>query len=72
MLSFVGMMPFAGLGVTELSDVLGMRSALIIAAILYGVITIVVLARVRKQCAEPGVCETNIGTPAAPSAAATV
>ena len=72
MLSFVGMMPFAGLGVTELSDLVGMKTALIVAAIVYGVVTIVVLARVRKQCAESGVCETNIGTPAAPSAAATV
>ena len=72
MLSFVGMMPFAGLGVTSLSDFIGMRGALSIAAITYGVITVFVLARVRKQCAEPGMCETNIGTPAAPSAAATV
>ncbi len=72
MLSFVGMMPLAGLGVTSLSDFIGMPRALEIAAILYGAITLFVLARVRKQCAEPGVCETSIGTPAAPSAAATV
>lgn len=70
MLGFVGIMPFAGLGVTSLSDVIGMPTALMIAAITYGVITLIVLARVRKQCAEPGLCE--IGTPAAPSAAATV
>jgi hypothetical protein len=69
MLSFVGMMPLAGLGVTSLSDFIGMRAALSIAAITYGVISLFVLARVRKQCAEPGVCETQIGTPAAPSAA---
>jgi MFS family permease len=72
MLSFVGIMPFAGLGVTSLSDFIGMRAAFSIAAIIYGVITLLVLARVRKQCAEPGMCETHIGTPAAPSAAATV
>ena len=72
MLSFVGMMPIAGLGVTSLSDAIGMRTALAIAAVIYGVITLIVLARVRKQCAEPGVCETKIGTPAAPSAAATI
>ena len=71
-LSFVGMIPFAGLAVTELSDLIGMPTALKIAAIIYGVVTLLVLARVRKQCAVPGVCETNIGTPAAPSAAATV
>jgi MFS family permease len=72
MLSFVGIMPLAGLGVTGLSDLIGMPSALVIAAIAYGVITLFVLARVRKQCDEPGICETKIGTPAAPSAAATV
>ena len=72
MLSFVGLMPLAGLGVTSLSDLIGMPKALTIAAVLYGAITLFVLARVRKQCAEPGVCETKIGTPAAPSAAATI
>jgi MFS family permease len=72
MLSFVGIMPFAGLGVAALSDLIGIPTALVIAAISYGVITLLILARVRKQCAEPGVCETKIGTPAAPSAAATV
>jgi MFS family permease len=70
MLSFVGVMPFAGLGVTELSDWITMPRALEIAAISYGVITLFILARVRKQCAQPGVCETHVGTPAAPSAAA--
>lgn len=72
MLSFVGIMPFAGLGITSLSDVIGMPSALVIAAIAYGAVTLFVLARVRKQCDVPGICETKIGTPAAPSAAATV
>jgi len=69
MLSFVGLMPLAGLGVTSLSDFIGMRNALAIAAVLYGTITLIVLAKVRKQCAEPGVCETKIGAPATPSAA---
>jgi MFS family permease len=72
MLSFVGIMPFAGLGVTSLSDGIGMPAALTIAAIAYGAITLFVLVRVRKPCDEPGMCETKIGTPAAPSAAATV
>jgi MFS family permease len=71
MLSFVGLMPVAGLGVTSLSDALGMPAALAIAAICYGAITILVLARVRKQCALPGMCEAKLETPA-PSAAATV
>ncbi len=72
MLSFVGLMPLAGLGVTSLSDAIGMRTALAIAAVGYGVITFFILLRIRKQCSEPGTCETNIGTPAAPSPAATV
>jgi MFS family permease len=72
MLSFVGLMPLAGLGVTSLSDSIGMPGALSIAAGVYGAISLLVLARVRKQCSEPGVCETTIGTPAAPSAATTV
>jgi MFS family permease len=72
MLSFVGIMPFAGLGVTELSDLIGMPTAVAIAAVCYGLITLFVLTRVRKQCAEPGIPELKIGTPAAPSPAATV
>jgi hypothetical protein len=64
-------MPLAGLGVTSLSDRIGMPIALAIAATVYGAITLFVLIRVRKQCAEPGVCETKIGTPA-PASAATV
>src|SRR5499427_636968 len=57
MLSFVGIMPLAGLGVTSLSDLIGMPTALVIAAISYGAITLLVLARVRKECAEPGISE---------------
>jgi hypothetical protein len=71
MLSFVGIIPFAGLGVTSLSDVIGMPTALMIAAILYGVITLAVLARFRKQCSEPAMSETQpAGTP--PPVTATV
>lgn len=57
MLSFVGIMPFAGLGVTSLSDVIGMPTALAIAAVIYGAVTLLVLARIRKQCCEPAVSE---------------
>ena len=35
MLSFVGLMPVAGLGVTGLSDLIGMPTALAIAAVCY-------------------------------------
>src|SRR5437762_1358539 len=69
MLSFVGLMPIAGLGVTSLSDFIGMRTALAIAAVVYGVITVLVLMRVRKECAQPGMTETHLTTPASPAAA---
>jgi MFS family permease len=59
MLSFVGVMPFAGLGVTSLSDAIGMPTALAIAAIVYGTITLAVLARFRRQCCEPPVSESQ-------------
>src|SRR5436309_15910468 len=59
MLSFVGIMPFAGLGVTELSDVIGMPTALVIAAIADGVLTLFILARVRRQCYEPALSEAK-------------
>lgn len=68
MLSFVGLMPVAGLGVTSLSDFIGMPHALAIAAAIYGVITIIVLARVRKECAQPGATEAELTTPS-PAAA---
>src|SRR6266403_946670 len=71
MLSFVGLMPVAGLGVTSLSDFIGMRTALAIAAITYGTITLLVLARVRKQCCEPTV-STLQPAEAPPPVAATI
>src|SRR5205823_11954512 len=71
MLSFVGLMPIAGLGVTSLSDLIGMPTALVIAAICYGAITLLVLVRIRKQCCEPALSESQAGeTP--PQIAATI
>src|SRR5438309_2375517 len=64
MLSFVGLMPIAGLGVTSLSDFIGMKPALGIAAVIYGAITVFVLLRVRKECSGPGATETALGVPA--------
>lgn len=52
MLSFVGLMPVAGLGITGLSDLIGMRTAIGLAALCYGMIGLFVLARVRAQCRE--------------------
>src|SRR5881396_685784 len=72
MLSFVGLMPIAGLGVTSLSDFIGMPTALAIAAIVYGAITLLVLARVRRQCCEPAVSEPRAAETPPPVAAATI
>jgi MFS family permease len=64
MLSFVGLMPVAGLGITSLSDFLGMPKALMIAAITYGIISCFVLARVRNECGGSGeACIENAQTP---------
>jgi MFS family permease len=71
LLSFVGLMPVAGLGITELSDLIGMPWALAIAAVCYGAIALIVLARVRRQCSQPALPETpSTETPAPPVAAA--
>jgi len=59
MLSFVGLMPVAGLGITGLSDLIGMRTALAIAAGCYALIALIVLGRVRRQCAQPAVAEAH-------------
>src|ERR1043165_8764081 len=72
MLSFVGLMPIAGLGVTSLSDLIGMRMALAIAAACYVAIALTVLARVRRQCSEPVICEVKSDKAPAPPVAATV
>lgn len=73
MLSFVGLMPVAGLGITGLSDLIGMRTALAIAAACYGVTAFTVLARVRRQCSRPAVPEEPATeTPAPPPVAAAV
>src|SRR6201993_1204386 len=69
MLSFVGLMPVAGLGITGLSDLIGggsggIRTALAIAAVCYAAI-----ARVRRQCAQAAVAEPpSAETPAPPVA----
>jgi MFS family permease len=70
MLSFVGLMPIAGLGVTGLSDLIGMSTALAIAAVCYAVIALIVLARVRRECSRPPGPEKPAAEPAPPMAAA--
>ena len=61
MLSFVGLMPVAGLGITGLSDLIGMRTALAIAAVCYAVIALIVPEFVRV--AAPPLEETPTATP---------
>ena len=70
MLSFVGLMPVAGLGVTGLSDLIGMPTALAIAAVCYAVIALIVLARVRRECSRSAAPEKPAAEPAPPMAAA--
>jgi hypothetical protein len=72
MLSFVGIMPVAGLGVTSLSDLIGMPTALVIAAVTYGAITLFVLARIRKHCGDPAMSEAGRAGAPPPPVAATV
>jgi MFS family permease len=72
MLSFVGLMPIAGLGITGLSDAIGMRSALAIAAACYAVIALSVLARVRQECSQPAIAEGRSEEAPAPPVAAGV
>ncbi|MEO8438701.1 MAG: MFS transporter [Spartobacteria bacterium] len=45
-LSFFGLMPIAGLGVTSLADAIGMRTALAVSAVGYGIATVVILSRI--------------------------
>ena len=50
-LSFFGLMPFASLGITSVADAIGLRAALLLAAVLYLVTAALVLARAGR---EPG------------------
>jgi hypothetical protein len=45
-LSFFGLMPIAGLGVTSLADAIGMRTALEISSIAYGTAALLILNRI--------------------------
>jgi len=58
------------LGITGLSDLIGMPTALAIAAVCYAVIALIVLARVRRECAQSAAAEKpNAETPVPPVAA---
>jgi MFS family permease len=51
-LSFFGLMPFASLGITSVADWLGMRTALLVAAVLYLGTALPVLVGSRRQICE--------------------
>ena len=66
-LSFFGLMPIAGLGVTGLSDLIGMRTALSIASVIFGIGAFLVLSAAgRKVCEAPKT--TVVEPPAEPAA----
>jgi predicted MFS family arabinose efflux permease len=70
-LSFFGLMPLSGLVLTTASDLIGMRTAMMFGAIMYGLIGLTVLSRVRRQCgsrAETVPPEPAVATPAVSSA----
>ena len=63
-LSFFGLMPIAGLGVTSLADAIGMRTALGISAIAYGIAALLILNRIGLKLNATPVAQTS---PAKPS-----
>lgn len=60
-LSFFGLMPVAGLIVPGLSDLIGMRTALGIAAVVFGIAAFLILARAGRKACESD--EAAAGTP---------
>ena len=48
-LSFFGLMPIAGLGVTSLADAIGMRTSLAFSAVLYGIGSLAILGWIGRQ-----------------------
>lgn len=67
-LSFFGLMPIAGLLITGLSDWIGMRSALAVAAVLFGIGSVLVLtAAGRTVCECPETPAPESETEAAPA-----
>jgi MFS family permease len=72
MLSFVGLMPVAGLGITSLSDLIGMPKALAISSAIYTVISLTVLGRIRSECSGDGECSVENAENPPPAVAAAV
>lgn len=61
-LSFFGLMPVAGLGITSLADAIGMRTALAVSAIGYGILTVFILSRIGNALNETPTID-NAATP---------
>jgi MFS family permease len=62
-LSFFGLMPIAGLLTTGLSDFIGMRTALMISSILFGILAVIVMNIAgRTVCSEPCSPVSELGT----------
>jgi MFS family permease len=64
-LSFFGLMPVAGLGVTSVADAIGMRTALAGSAIGYGVTALLVLSRIGGKLNEKPAALTSSSPPEA-------
>ena len=64
-LSFFGLMPIAGLGVTSLADAIGMRTALGFSAVGYGVAAILILSRIGGRLNEMPAAMTSAAVPEA-------
>ncbi|HXA09946.1 MAG TPA: MFS transporter [Chthoniobacterales bacterium] len=62
-LSFFGLMPIAGLGVTSLADAIGMRTALVVSAIGYGVAAIFILSRIGRRLNDTPTARTSATVP---------
>ena len=69
-LSFFGLMPIAGLLTTGLSDLIGMRTALMISSILFGILAVIVMNIAgRTVCAAPStpISEVEVEAEAQPA-----
>jgi MFS family permease len=67
-LSFFGLMPIAGLGVTSLADAIGMRTALAASSVGYGVAALIILSRIGGRLNATPAAMTDAPTPEAVAA----
>jgi MFS family permease len=67
-LSFFGLMPVAGLLTTSLSDLIGMRTALMFSSFAYGIGALIVLSRARETVSRDSADDDKCRVEAAPAA----